>query len=291
MAITTPHATTHRRRRVSGTRPLTRGGAYLLLALGAILTLAPFYFMFVFATHDRSEIFHIPPPIWFGDNATINYNNLIERVPFWRGLWNSLYLAVMTTVTTLFFCSLAGVAFAMYSFKGREFLFAIVLATLLIPTALNIVPFALIMQAIGWIDTPRALWVPSMAGAFGIFLMRQYIGSAIPKELMEAGRIDGASEFGIYRRIILPLCGPALGTLGMITFIGSWNSFVGPLIIFRSAETYTAPLLIRSLQAVANTDWGALMVGVALTVLPLLVIFAFASRQLIEGLTSGSLKG
>ncbi|MFD1732474.1 carbohydrate ABC transporter permease [Deinococcus malanensis] len=179
----------------------------------------------------------------------------------------------------------------MYTFKGREFLFAIVLATLLIPTALNIVPFALIMQAIGWIDTPRALWVPGMAGAFGIFLMRQYIGSAIPKELMEAGRIDGASEFGIYRRIILPLCGPALGTLGMITFIGSWNSFVGPLIIFRSAETYTAPLLIRSLQAVANTDWGALMVGVALTVLPLLVIFAFASRQLIEGLTSGSLKG
>lgn len=292
MTATAPtSAPAPRRERRSGARPLTRGGAYLLLALGALLTLAPFFFMFVFATHDRAEIFQIPPPIWFGDDVGRNYASLLERVPFWRSLWNSLYLALMTTATTLFFCSLAGFAFAMYSFRGREFLFGIVLATLLIPTALNIVPFALIMQALGWIDTPRALWVPGMANAFGIFLMRQYIGSAIPRELMEAARIDGATEFGIYRRVILPLSGPALGTLGLITFINSWNSFVGPLIIFRSPDTYTAPLLLRSLQAVANTDWGALMVGVALTVIPLLVIFAFASRQLIEGLTSGSLKG
>ncbi|PYE54625.1 carbohydrate ABC transporter permease [Deinococcus yavapaiensis] len=290
MAVVSPEVRPKPRRR-GAVKPLSRGAAYLLLALGAILTIAPFYFMFVFATHDRSEIFQLPPPVWFGDDTAKNYQSLLERVPFWRSLWNSFYLAFISTATTLFFCSLAGYAFAMYNFKGREFLFGIVLATLLIPTALNIVPYALIMQALGWIDTPRALWVPGMAGAFGIFLMRQYIGSAIPKELMEAGRIDGATEFGIYRRIILPLCGPALGTLGLITFINSWNSFVGPLIIFRSPETYTAPLLLRSLQAVANTDWGALMVGVALTVLPLLVIFVFASRQLIEGLTSGSLKG
>ncbi|AFZ66635.1 carbohydrate ABC transporter permease [Deinococcus peraridilitoris] len=289
MALTAPKTRTARAR--GSSRPLSRAGAYFLLALGALLTLAPFYFMFVFATHDRSAIFSASPPLWFGSNLETNYNNLLERVPFWGALWNSLYLAVMSTGTTLFFCSLAGFAFAMYDFKGREFLFGIVVATLLIPTALNIVPFALIMQALGWIDTPRALWIPGMASAFGIFLMRQYIGSAIPRELLEAGRIDGATEFGIYRRIILPLCGPALGTLGLVTFIGSWNSFVGPLIIFRSTETFTAPLLLRSLQAVANTDWGALMVGVVMTVVPLLIIFAFASRQLIEGLTSGSLKG
>jgi multiple sugar transport system permease protein len=179
----------------------------------------------------------------------------------------------------------------MYSFKGRELMFSVVLATLLIPGTLNIVPFALIMQALGWIDTPRALWVPGMASAFGIFLMRQYIGSAIPRELVEAARIDGASEFGIYRRVILPLCTPALATLGLVTFINSWNNFLGPLIIFRSAETFTAPLALRSIQGLVNTDWGALMFGVALTVVPLIVVFVFAARQLIDGLTSGALKG
>lgn len=272
-------------------QPLSRGAALLLLLLGALLTVLPFYFMFVFATHSRSEIFNLPPPTWFGDNTATNYGSLLDRTPFWRNLWNSLYLAIMSTGTTLFFCSLAGFAFAMYTFKYREQLFSVVLATLLIPGALNIVPFALIMQAFGWIDKPRALWVPGMAGAFGIFLMRQYIGSAIPRELVEAARIDGCSEFTIYRRIILPLCGPAMATLGLVTFIASWNNFLGPLIIFRSAETYPAALALRSLQGLVNTDWGALMLGVVLTVVPLLIVFAFASRQLIAGLTAGATKG
>lgn len=271
--------------------PLSRVGAYLLIALGAVLTIAPFYFMFVFATHTRDQIFQLPPPLWFGNNLEENYRNLMERTPFWRNLWNSLYLAVLTTATTMFFCTLAGFAFAMYEFKGRDLLFGLLLATMLIPGTLNIVPFALIMQGLGWIDQPRALWVPGMASAFGIFLMRQYIGSAIPRELVEAARIDGATEFGIFRRIILPLTGPASATLGLVTFVQSWNSFLGPLIIFRSSETYTAPLAIRTLQGIANTDWGALMCGVALTVVPLLIIFALASRQLIEGLTAGATKG
>ena len=268
-----------------------RIGAYLLIALGALLTIAPFYFMFVFATHTRSDIFQLPPPTWFGSNLDENYRSLVERVPFWRNLWNSLYLAVLTTGFTLFFCTLAGYAFAMFSFKGREALFGLLLATMLIPGTLNIVPYALIMQALGWIDQPRALWVPGMASAFGIFLMRQYIGSSIPRELVEAARIDGASEFGIFRRVIVPLTGPAMATLGLVTFVQSWNGFLGPLIIFRTAETFTAPLALRSMQGIANTDWGALMCGVALTVVPLLVLFALASRQLIEGLTAGATKG
>ncbi|WP_407541824.1 carbohydrate ABC transporter permease (plasmid) [Deinococcus radiomollis] len=272
-------------------KPLSRGAAILLLVLGALLTVLPFYFMFVFATHSRGEIFNLPPPTWFGDHVGSNYDSLLSRTPFWRNLWNSLYIAILATVTTLFFCSLAGYAFAMYNFKYREALFGVVLATLLIPQALNIVPFALIMQAFGWIDSPRALWVPGMAGAFGIFLMRQYIGSAIPRELVEAARIDGCSEFAIYRRIIVPLTGPAMATLGLVTFIASWNNFLGPLIIFRSAATYTAPLALRTLQGLVNTDWGALMLGVVLTVVPLLVVFALASRQLIAGLTAGATKG
>lgn len=272
-------------------KPLSRGAAILLLLLGALLTVLPFYFMFVFATHSRGEIFNLPPPTWFGDHVGANYDSLLGRTPFWRNLWNSLYIAVLATVTTLFFCSLAGYAFAMYTFKYREALFGVVLGTLLIPQALNIVPFALIMQAFGWIDSPRALWVPGMAGAFGIFLMRQYIGSAIPRELVEAARIDGCSEFAIYRRIIVPLTGPAMATLGLVTFIASWNNFLGPLIIFRSAQTFTAPLALRTLQGLVNTDWGALMLGVVLTVVPLLVVFTLASRQLIAGLTAGATKG
>ncbi len=272
-------------------KPIARWAAYALLVFGALLTIAPFYFMFVFATHTRGEIFQLPPPTWFGDSARSNYEALMAHTPFWRNIWNSLYIAILSTVTTMFFCALAGFAFAMYTFRGRDKLFGVVLVTLLIPSAVNIVPFAMVMQALNWIDQPRALWVPGMASAFGIFLMRQYIGSAIPRELVEAARIDGASEFGIFRRIILPLCGPALSTLGLVTFIGQWNSFLGPLIIFRSAETFTAPLALRSMQGLVNTDWGALMFGVALTVVPLLIVFAFASRQLIEGLTAGSTKG
>jgi multiple sugar transport system permease protein len=278
-------------RSISGKAPLSRAGAVLLLVLGGLLTLAPFYFMFIFATHPRQEIFSLPPPVWFGQNLDENYTNLLSRIPFWRNLWNSLYLAVLTTVTTLFFCSLGGFAFAMYEFKGKNVLFGLLLATLLIPGSLNIIPYALIMQALDWIDTPRALWVPGMASAFGIFLMRQYIGSAIPKELVEAARIDGASEFTTYRRVIVPLTGPAMATLGLVTFVQSWNGFLGPLIIFRSSETYTAPLALRTLQSIANTDWGALMCGVALTVVPLLIIFAISSRKLIEGLTAGAVKG
>ena len=265
--------------------------AVALLALGGLLTLAPFYFMFVFATHPRQEIFSVTPPIWFGHDLSNNYGSLLSRIPFWRNLWNSLYLATLTTVTTLFFCSLGGFAFAMYEFRGKSTLFGMLLATLLIPSALNIVPFALTMQALGWIDTPRALWVPGMASAFGIFLMRQYIGSAVPRELVEAARIDGASEFTTYRKVIVPLTGPAMATLGLVTFVQSWNNFLGPLIIFRSSETYTAPLALRTLQSIANTDWGALMCGVALTVIPLLILFAFASRRLIDGLTAGAIKG
>jgi multiple sugar transport system permease protein len=272
-------------------KPVSQIAALVLLIVGALITVSPFFFMFVFSTHNRSEINTLPPPAWFGTHALENYNNLLNVIPFWRNLWNSFYLASMATLSTMFFCSLAGYAFAMYNFKFKDQLFNIVLGTLLLPSAANIVPFALTMQAFGWIDAPRALWVPGMAGAFGIFLMRQYIGSAIPRELVEAARIDGCSEFSIYRRIIVPLCGPAMATLGLVTFIASWNNFLGPLIIFRSKETYPAALALRTLQSNVGTDTGALLLGAVLTVLPLLVVFIFASKQLIAGLTAGATKG
>ncbi|WP_036197308.1 carbohydrate ABC transporter permease [Meiothermus taiwanensis] len=269
---------------------LLRIGGYTLLVLGGLLTIAPFYFMFVFATHQRSEIFGFPPPLWFGEHFLTNYQILLEKIPFWRAYWNNFYLALMTTVTSLFFCSLAGFGFAMYQFRWREQLFAVVMATLLVPAILNLIPFYLLIYQIGWINTPKALWVPAMAGALGIFLMRQYIISAIPRELVDAARIDGCSEFQIYWRIVLPLIRPALGTLGLITFIGSWNRFADVNVIMRTQETKTLPVVLRTLQGATDVEWGAIMAGTALLVAPLLLVFALAARQLMEGLTSGAVK-
>ena len=272
------------------TQPISRAAAYALVGIGAVVMLAPFYVMFVFATHSRAEIFSLPPPLWFGSDLLANLSILTERLPFWRNLGSSLYVALMSTALTLLFCSMAGYAFACFEFRFKKALFALVLGTMLLPSFMNMIPTFLIMDALGWIDTHRALYLPGAAGAFGIFLMRQFALSAVPPSLIEAARMDGCGEWGIYWRIVLPLMRPALGTLGLITFIASWNNFIGPLVVMRSPENYTLPLALRSLQTTMNTEWGALMAGSAIATLPLLVLFALSSRQLIAGLTAGAVK-
>ena len=207
--------------------------AYGIVAIGAVLMLGPFYFMFVFATHTNREILSMPPPLWFGSAFLDNLDQLLRSLPhFWKNVGWSVYVALMSTVLNLFFCSLAGFAFAMYDFKWREGLFAMVMATMLLPSFVGMIPTALTMSWLEWMNQPRALYVPGAVGALGIFMMRQYIESAIPRELIDAARIDGCGEFAIYWRVVLPLIGPALGTLGLITFIGSWNNFIGPLFFF-----------------------------------------------------------
>lgn len=264
--------------------------AYCVVGLGAIVMLAPFYFMFVFATHSRTEIFSLPPPVWFGNDFIDNLNILTAKLPFWRNLGWSLYVAVASTALTLVFCSMGGYAFALFDFRFKNALFAFVMATMLLPSFMNMIPTFMIMDVLGWIDQPRALYIPGAASAFGIFLMRQFVSSSVPKDLIEAARMDGCGEFGIYWRIVLPLLKPALGTLGLITFIASWNNFIGPLIVMRSPEMYTLPLALRSLQSPVDTEWGALMAGSAIATLPLLVLFMLSSRQLISGLTAGAVK-
>lgn len=260
------------------------------LILGAITTLLPFYFMFVFSTHERSEIFSVPPPLWFGEYFIENVGILIQKIPFWINLGWSIYVGFAATALTLLFCSMAGFAFAAYNFRGKNALFALVMATMIIPAFLGMVPSFILMDTLGWIDQPRALYLPAAAPALGIFLMRQYIQSAIPNDLLEAARLDGCGEFSIYWRVVVPLLGPAFGTLGLIAFIGSWNNFIGPLIVMRSVERYTFPLALRSVQSPVDTEWGALMAGSVVAVLPLLVIFIFSSKKLIAGLTSGAVK-
>ena len=268
----------------------SRWVAYAFVAVGALLMLAPFWFMFVFATHSRGEIFNLPPPVWFGDDLAANFKILTERLPFWSNLGWSLYVASMATVLTLLFCSMAGYAFALMEFRFKKPLFALVMATMLLPSFMNMIPTFMIMDALGWIDQQRALYVPGAASAFGIFLMRQFAASSVPKELVEAARMDHCGEFTIYWRIVLPLMKPALGTLALITFIQSWNNFINPLIVMRSLPNYTLPLALRSLQSTMNTEWGALMCGSAIATIPLIVLFAITSRQLIAGLTAGAVK-
>jgi multiple sugar transport system permease protein len=265
--------------------------AYAIVLSGAVIMLAPFYFMFIFATHSDREILSLPPPIWFGDHFDDNLRLLLERLPhWWKNLGWSVYTAVAITAANLLLCSLAGYAFAMYEFRYKKQLFIFVMGTMLLPSFVGMIPSALIMSWLGWMNEPRALIVPAACGALGIFMMRQYIASAIPRDLLDAARIDGCSELGIYFRIILPLIGPALGTLGLVTFIGAWNNFMGPLIVMRDMEMYTVPLALRSLQGTGQTPWGAICAGSSIAVLPLLVMFVMASRRLIEGLTAGAVK-
>ena len=264
--------------------------AYAIVGVGALIMLAPFYFMFVFATQSRTEIFSLPPPVWFGDEFFNNLKILTSRLPFWRNLGWSLYVALASTALTLLFCSMGGYAFALFEFRFKRALFALVMGTMLLPSFMNMIPTFMIMDVLGWIDQPRALYLPGAASAFGIFLMRQFVATSVPKDLIEAARMDGCGELGIYARIALPLLKPALGTLGLITFIASWNNFIGPLIVMRSPENYTLPLALRSLQSPVDTEWGALMAGSAIATIPLLILFMLSSRQLISGLTAGAVK-
>ena len=273
------------------TERLAPWAAYSLVGVGTLIMMAPFYFMFVYATHNRDAIFTLPPPLFFGTDFLTNFNILTSKIALWRSLGWSLYVALASTALTLLFCSMGGYAFAMFEFRFKKPLFTLVLGTMLLPSFLGMIPSFMIMDALGWLDQPRALYIPGAASAFGIFMMRQFVSSAVPRDLVEAARMDGCGEFRIYWSIVLPLLQPALGTLGLITFIGSWNNFIGPLIVMRSPEMYTFPLALRSMHNPADTEWGALMAGAAIATIPLLILFAISSRRLIDGLTAGAVRG
>lgn len=265
--------------------------AYATVGLGAILMIFPFYFMFIFATHTDRAILSVPPPLLPGTALLDNLKMLMTRLPFfWHNIGWSFYIAIISTALNLFFCSLAGFAFAMYDFRYKDKLFAVIMATMMLPAFVTMIPTVLVMSWLGWLNQAKALYIPTACGALGIFMMRQYISSAIPRELIDAARIDGCSEFGIYFRIVLPLVGPAMGTLGLITFITSWNNFMGPLVVMSDMESFTVPLALRALQGTGQTPWGAISAGAAIAVLPLLVLFVFTSRRLVEGLTAGAVK-
>ena len=271
--------------------PLAMVLLYAILGGLALIAIFPFYYMLVTSTHRTSDILVIPPPLWFGSALVQNYNELVGALPFWNALWNSFAIAASHTVLVLFFCSLAGYAFAKYRFPGREGLFAFLLATLMVPGAIGIIPSFVIMRMLGWIDSWYPLIIPGIANAFGIFWMRQYIDSAIPNDMMDAARIDGAHEFRIYWNIVLPVITPALAALAILTFMGKWNDFQWPLLILKEEAKYTLPVALSTLRSLRGTEIGVQILGATGAIMPILIVFLLASRQFIAGITAGAVKG
>jgi len=265
---------------------------YGLLVLAAAVTIAPFYWEFVLASHSTGEIAATPPPIWVGQLLAQNYRSLLEFAPyFWRSMANSGVIAIGSTMVTIFFSALGGYAFARYTFPFKEQLFWVLLLTMLIPGQLGLIPWYIEMTHFGWTNSFLPFIVPSIGNAFGTFWMRQYIASAVPGELFDAARMDGCGEFGVFWRIVLPLAAPAAGALAITSFIGGWNSFLGPLTIMRDPSMYTYPVALATLQGVHGTDTGVLLLGSAIATLPMVLVTVFGSRRLIDGLTAGALSG
>ena len=263
---------------------------YLILIVGVVITFFPFYYMMVLATRSRSEIFSFPPPLWFGDSVTNNLTILLDKLPFFQNIFNSIIVSTFATLLVLFFCSLGGYGFAKYDFKGKEKLFFLMLASMMIPPLLSIIPWFIMMRFFGWVNSFKPLIIPGAANAFGIFLMRQFMED-IPDEIIDAARIDGAGEFEIYYRIAIPLSKPGLATLSILTFLSSWNNFMGPLLILQEKTKYTIPVALSKLNGNFETPWGATMMGTALGVLPIVIVFIMASKRFISGLTRGATKG
>ncbi len=262
----------------------------LVLSGLALVTVFPFFWVAVLSTHDNSGIFAVPPPFLPGDALSANYDALMEMLPFWTIIGNSLFVAVLGTLFSLLFCGMGGYAFAMYEFRFKKILFGVLIATMMIPPIINLIPFYLTINFLGLMDTLTALWLPFTVTPFGVFLMRQYIGSSIPRDVVEAARLEGAGEFRIWFTVVLPLLGPALATLGVVQFIFFWNNFLMPLVVVSSKEKYTITLALRSIQGMMNQPWGAVMLGTFITIIPLLVVFLFASRRMMSGLTAGAVK-
>ena len=273
--------------------PITMSFMYVFLALFALVSAFPFYYMLVTSTYRTKDILVIPPPIWFGSSWMENYTQLLDKgsLPyFWTAVMNSLSIASLHTLAVLFFCSLAGYGFAKFRFPGRDAMFAFLIATLMVPGALGLIPSFIVMRYLGWIETWYPLIVPGMANAFGIFWMRQYIECAIPNDMMDAARIDGANEFRIYWGIVLPVITPALGALAILTFMGKWNEFQFPLLILKDQATYTLPVALSTLRSLRGTEIGVQILGSSIAIIPILIVFILASRQFMSGLTAGAVK-
>ncbi|MDP8217416.1 MAG: carbohydrate ABC transporter permease [Candidatus Theseobacter exili] len=267
-----------------------RVGIHLFLFFVFVITIVPFLWMISTSFKSSEGIFAFPPKFIPVNPTLEHYKDLFEKVKFLGHFKNSLIIAVSITLLNLFFNSLAGYAFAKYKFPGREKIFTLLLVTMMVPGQVAMMPVFLILKNLGLLNTYLGLIIPGASGVFGIFLMRQFM-KTIPNDLIESARIDGCSEFRIFWSIMLPLCKPALATLAIFTFMGAWNEFIWPLIIMTKEEMYTLPVALANLNGQHNTEWGLLMAGSVIIIIPILVTFIALQRYFMKGIVLTGLKG
>jgi multiple sugar transport system permease protein len=262
-----------------------------VLAVGLMLVVMPFVWMLLSSFKDVEEL-AARPPTWLPSRpTTANYASLLEQLDFARYFANSAVVAGLVTVANLVFCSMLGYALAKLRFPGRRALFGLVMGTLLVPSAVTLVPMFVLMSRLNLINSFPALILPFAAGPFGVFLMRQFMRQ-IPDELLDAGRVDGAGEFYLFWRVAMPLCGPALATLGILTFLASWNNFIWPLVVTTDQEMFTLPVALANFATDPNhPEPGVLMAGSAVLVLPVLAVFLVLQRFFTRGIAMTGLKG
>ncbi|NUR88782.1 MAG: carbohydrate ABC transporter permease [Nonomuraea sp.] len=272
-------------------KPLSgRTLAYVVLTAGLVAWLAPFAWMVLGSFKTQDEIFADPPTWWPQSPTGGNFARWLTELHFGTFFTNSLVVALITVLGNLLFCSMVGYALAKMDFAGKRILLGVVLVTIMVPGVVTFVPLFVIVAKMGILDSYAALVLPFLTQPVGVFLMRQFMLD-IPDSLLEAARIDGASEVRIFTRIVLPLCGPALATLGILTFLGSWNNFLWPLVASQSESMYTLPVAL-SLYSTGQyaTDYGTLLAGAVLIITPILALFVALQRYFVQGIATMGLK-
>ncbi|GAA2058462.1 carbohydrate ABC transporter permease [Catenulispora yoronensis] len=263
----------------------------LVLATVTGLSVAPFYWLVVSATQKDSDIFAWPPKLAPSTHFLANLRDLDAKIGLWRVLGNSLAVACLQTLGGLFVALLAGYAFAKFRFRGRTVLFGLLLSTLVVPDQVMLVPLFQMMRSFHLLDSYQALVLPGLCVPFAIFMMRQAL-SGLPDELLDAARVDGAGELRVLLSVVVPVMRPFLAAMSVFLFLGSWNSFVWPLIAMRSPEMHTLPVALATLHGQeSNTDYGAILSGTALSTVPIMILFLVLQKQFISGLLAGATKG
>jgi multiple sugar transport system permease protein len=263
---------------------------YAMLIIGVVIAVAPFLWMLLSSFKTDAEVRQVPPT-WWPENPTLdNYRDLFQRLNFPRFFANSVNVATAVTLGNMVFCTMLGYALAKLQFPGRRMLFALVLSMLMIPTVATFVPLFVLVSNFGLANTFGGLILPFLAAPLGVFIMRQYI-LGLPVELLDAARIDGAGEFRILAQVVVPLCGPPLATLGVLTFFAQWNNFLWPLVVAQTEDKYTLPVAL-ALYAIGqnNARFGLLMAGAVVIIIPVLIIFAVLQRYVVQGIAVTGLK-
>jgi len=265
---------------------------YFALIIATLLSLGPFYFMFVIATRKLEVINAVPPPFLPGSEFGENFGRVLdnEHAAFMYGLMNSILVSSVITISVVFFSSLAGFAFAKLRFKSKNGMLLVIIATMMIPTQLGVIP--LFDMMVNWFDLAgdlSAVILPFLVSGFGVFMMRQYAASAVSDELIEAARVDGCTTFRIYWSVVLPALRPAMGVLGLLTFMEQWNSFLWPYAIL-DADTPTVQVSLALLSSAYYTDYAQVFAATAVATVPLLIVFVIFGRQIIGGIMEGAVK-